>query len=149
MSYQFQTHPKKIIWKIHFKSNPQHVYQFINTDVGREKWWAETAQEQGGFIEFIFFNNFKWTGKITSRLKNKKFAVNYFGSIVTFNLKKDSKQGTDLTLWHSIPLNDPDRIETAAGWVSVLLAMKAAVDFGVDLRNHEAKRSWIKGYCDN
>jgi hypothetical protein len=39
--------------------------------------------------------------------------------------------------------------EVRAGWVSVLLALKAAADFGVDLRNHDAARTWAQGYCDN
>lgn len=36
-----------------------------------------------------------------------------------------------------------------AGWVSVLLALKAAVDFSVDLRNHDPGRTWDQGYADN
>ena len=36
-----------------------------------------------------------------------------------------------------------------AGWVSVLMAMKAALDYGVDLRNHDIERTWMKGYADN
>jgi hypothetical protein len=36
-----------------------------------------------------------------------------------------------------------------AGWVSVLLGLKAAADHGVDLRNHDAARTWSQGYCDN
>jgi hypothetical protein len=35
-----------------------------------------------------------------------------------------------------------------AGWVSVLLALKAAVDFGVDLRNSDPARRWEDGYVD-
>jgi len=33
--------------------------------------------------------------------------------------------------------------------VSVLLALKAVADFGVDLRNHDRRRSWTAGYVDN
>jgi hypothetical protein len=29
------------------------------------------------------------------------------------------------------------------------MAMKAAVDFGVDLRNHDESRAWNSGYADN
>ena len=36
-----------------------------------------------------------------------------------------------------------------AGWVSVLMAMKAYVDHGVDLRNHNENRVWSNGYADN
>jgi hypothetical protein len=33
--------------------------------------------------------------------------------------------------------------------VSGLLALKAAVDFGVDLRNHEPELSWAQGFAGN
>jgi hypothetical protein len=39
--------------------------------------------------------------------------------------------------------------EVLPGWVSVLMALKAYVDHGVDLRNHDAARTWDQGYCDN
>jgi hypothetical protein len=44
---------------------------------------------------------------------------------------------------------EADRVDVTAGWVSVLLALKAAVDFGVDLRNHDPQRSWEHGYAEN
>lgn len=33
--------------------------------------------------------------------------------------------------------------------MSVLLNMKAAVDFGIDLRSHDLSRTWLEGYVDN
>jgi hypothetical protein len=42
-----------------------------------------------------------------------------------------------------------DRAEVVAGWVSGLLALKAAVDFGVDLRNHDPQRTWDAGFAEN
>ena len=39
--------------------------------------------------------------------------------------------------------------DVLADWVSVLLALKAKVDHGVDVRNHHAARTWDKGYCDS
>ena len=42
-----------------------------------------------------------------------------------------------------------DRNENIAGWASVLLCLKAAVDHGVDLRNHDPQRAWANGYVEN
>lgn len=53
-------------------------------------------------------------------------ALEYFGTIVEFSLQDE-----------------------VAGWVSVLMAMKAAVDHGVDLRTHDESRTWGDGYADN
>ena len=48
--------------------------------------------------------------------------------------------GTDLTLTETgVP--SEWRKENLAGWVSVLLALKAAVDHGVDLRVHDTSRT--------
>jgi hypothetical protein len=44
---------------------------------------------------------------------------------------------------------EADRMEVVAGWVSVLMALKATADYGVDLRNHDLGRSWEQGYVDN
>jgi len=42
-----------------------------------------------------------------------------------------------------------NRTEVIAGWVSVLMALKASVDFGIDLRNHDPNRTWDEGYAEN
>jgi len=41
------------------------------------------------------------------------------------------------------------RTEVMAGWVSVLMSLKAAVDFGIDLRMHDPERHWDNGYVEN
>ncbi len=78
-----------------------------------------------------------------------QFTVSYYGnSIAAFILEEDGFGGTDLTLTDTgVP--PEDRMEVCAGWVSVLMALKAAVDFGVDLRGHDPERSWDQGYVEN
>jgi hypothetical protein len=66
----------------------------------------------------------------------------------TFTLSDGGQGGTDLTLTDTgVPAQD--RAEVTTGWVSVLLALKAAADFGADLRNHDPARSWEQGYVEN
>jgi hypothetical protein len=62
--------------------------------------------------------------------------------------RDDGAGGTDLTLV-DVGVPAADRAEVVAGWVSVLLALKATVDFGVDLRNHDPQRTWDTGYAEN
>jgi hypothetical protein len=75
--------------------------------------------------------------------------VEYFGgSVATVEVTDDGAGGTDLTLTdRGVP--HQDRAEVIAGWVSVLMALKGAVDFGVDLRNHDPQRTWDQGYAEN
>jgi hypothetical protein len=51
--------------------------------------------------------------------------------------------------------NSPSRFDVEyragviAGWAPVLLALKGAADYGVDLRNHDSGRTWEQGFADN
>lgn len=56
--------------------------------------------------------------------------------------------GTDLLLVEEdVPAEAVE--ENRAGWVSVLLTLKAAADHGMDLRGHDPQRTWHQGYVDN
>lgn len=145
----FQKDPYAIRWKLHLHSSPEAVYEILATDAGRASFWAEVATEQDGLIHFMFPNQVEWKGKILANDPARQFAVEYYGgSIATFELKSDGAGGTDLNLTdQGVPAGD--RTEAIAGWVSVLMTLKASVDFGVDLRNHEPNRTWDNGFAEN
>jgi uncharacterized protein YndB with AHSA1/START domain len=134
-----------IRWRIHLTSTPDDVHRLLATDEGRARFWAESAAEQGGRVHFRFPGGEDWQGRVLENAAPTAFAVEYLGGTVArFELADDGRGGTDLTL-----TDTADDRETYAGWISVLLALKAAADFGVDLRNHDAERSWSRGYVDN
>jgi hypothetical protein len=145
----FQDIKNEINWKVHFASPIEKVYQALTTDDGRSKYWAEQTKEEDGMIEFIILNYPKYKSKIIDNKPPTFFQLAYFGTQVTFKLRKtEDDEGTDLFLSAVVGDNDA-KFEMTAGWVSVLMSMKAAVDFGVDLRNHSADRAWGSGYVDN
>jgi len=138
-----------IRWRIHLKSPPPMVYAMLATDEGRARFWAESAVEQNGVIEFEFPGGLSWRGKVLEAKPPDRFVIEYYdSSLTTFVLDDDGSGGTDLTLTdEGVP---PAHLaEVMAGWVSVLMALKAAVDFSVDLRNHDPQRTWNEGYADN
>ena len=145
----FQSDSDTIRWKLHLRSSPQAVYQKLSTNEGRASFWAESAVDKDGTIHFVFPNQAQWQGKILEQKPPYKFKVEYYGgSITTFALDSDGSGGTDLTLSdQGVP--QEDRTEVIAGWVSVLMALKASVEFGIDLRNHDPKRTWDDGYVEN
>jgi len=145
----FQSGTDVIRWHIHLRSPIHTVYQAISTDSGRASFWAEMAVERNGIIHFVFPNQAVWDGEILLAESPHRYTVRYYGgSTAAFVLEEDGRGGTDLALSDSgVPA--ADREEVIAGWVSVLLALKAAVDFGVDLRNHDPSRGWDQGYADN
>ena len=145
----FQSDPALIRWRLHLAASPAAVHQLLATDAGRRRFWAESADEADGAIVFRFPSELTWRGAIVENSPPHRFAVEYYGgSIATFELADDGAGGTDLTLTDAgVP--DADRAEVIAGWVSVLMALKAAADFSVDLRNHDPRRTWEQGYADN
>ena len=144
----FQEDPEIIKWRLLLRSSPEHVFKFIASDSGRAQFWAESAVEESGYILFTFLNGWEWRGEILQNKPPFHFSVNYFDSKTSFVLEDDGDGGTDLTLTDEGVLL-AHRTEVAAGWVSVLMALKGAADFGVDLRNHDPRRTWDQGYCDN
>lgn len=145
---RFDPQTGTITWRIHLASPPEAVFRAIATDAGRASFWAEAASENNGAVTFQFPNGVTWTGRILNRVEPVEFAIDYFGSRAEFRLQPDGDGGTDLTLIDR-GVSDTDRTETIAGWVSVLMALKAAVDHEIDLRNHDPARSWDQGYADN
>jgi uncharacterized protein YndB with AHSA1/START domain len=144
----FQSEKGAIRWKMHFASPPEKVFAALATDAGRARYWAESAPEVDGSITFHILNYDPFSGRILSKREPSLFKLEYFGTIVEFSLRSDDKGGTDLLVVAS-EVDESIRMEMIAGWVSVLMAMKAAVDHNVDLRNHDASRAWGDGYVDN
>jgi hypothetical protein len=145
----FQDEREIIRWRLHLRSPVAKVYLALSTDEGRASFWAESAVERGGSIHFIFPNHATWDAQVIRATPPDYYAVRYYGgSIAAFALEDDGRGGTDLTLTDSGVLPEY-RTEVIAGWVSVLLALKAAVDFGVDLRAHDPDRNWDHGFVEN
>ena len=144
----FQSIPGEIHWKVHFASPIEKVYDALATGEGRKKYWAESAGEKDGVITFEILNYPPYPGRILRYEAPRFFSVDYFGTEVRFELEETADGGTDLSL-QALVADEALRQEMIPGWVSVLMAMKAAVDFDVDIRNHNIDRCWENGYLDN
>jgi uncharacterized protein YndB with AHSA1/START domain len=137
-----------IRWRIHLRSAPEAVYALLATDAGRARFWAQRTIEAGDAVRFEFANGQAVESIVLEREPPRRFALTYFaGSRVVFNLAPDGAGGTDLELVErGVP--EGERLDNLAGWVSVLLALKAAADFGIDLRNDDRAKRWEDGYVD-
>ena len=136
-------------WRLHLRASPKTVFDYLATNEGRGRYWAETAIEQDGVIHFHFPGDLHWKGEILECVPPHRFKVRYYGgTTTTFALETDDVGGTDLLLTDE-GIARENHCEVMAGWVSVLLALKAVVDFSADLRNHDPQRTWSQGYVDN
>ncbi|NAY90338.1 hypothetical protein GTQ34_00265 [Muricauda sp. JGD-17] len=137
-----------VVWKIHLNASPDLVFQYLTTQEGLEQFWAEKALEKDGMIHFHFPNGQEYRSKTLHIEQNKEFHIDYFDSLVKFVLEPSQPQGTDLILINEGVAED-EYLEVHAGWVSVLLTLKAAVDHNCDLRNHDKTRTWDQKYVNN
>lgn len=143
----FQPDPDAIVWRLHLAAPPTEVFAALDSAAGRASFWAESAEENGGVVQFEFINGMAYAGRVLERSRPHRWAVDYFGSTAEFTLEPDGAGGTDLTLTDR-GVAPENRGEVIAGWLNVLLPMKAWVDHGIDLRNHDPERTWDEGYVD-
>ena len=140
--------PPPIEWRVHFSSSPEEVFKIWSEDEGRQRFWCETSRANATGFTLGFINGQSIDIGILEVLPPSRFVFRYFGgSQVTLSLAGDDKGGCDLLLIEEgVPAEE--HLDNYAGWVSVLLACKAALDFGVDLRSHDPARSGDQCYVD-
>ncbi|HET6743428.1 MAG TPA: hypothetical protein VFH76_31025 [Kribbella sp.] len=117
------------------------VYRAVSTVLGRERFWAESAPESGGVISFVLADGRTDESPIEQAVQDRVYQLRHFGQTLTFTLAPTPTGGTDLTL------AAPDGGVDSGVLVSLLLRLKAFVDFGVDLRNHDPRRT--TSYADS
>lgn len=137
----------KVEWRLHLQSSPEDVFELLSTDEGRARFWAESAEERDGAVRFRFINGVRTTSRILVRDPPHRIEFDYFDSRATFVLAPDGAGGTDLTLTNT-GVDERDYLEVLPGWLNVLFPLKAAADFGVDLRNHDPARTWDQRFVD-
>ena len=144
----FQSQAGVVQWCVHFHSSADTVYEYLSSADKRKLYWAESAEEQNGVIKYRFLNGIEDDGRILEKSPGRLFRVEYFGAEVTFEIEPCEPDGCDMSVTAK-NVEEHERCELIAGWVSWLMAMKGAVDFGVDLRNHDPGRTWADGFADN
>ena len=133
-------------WRLHLSSAPEAVFERWATDKGRASFWAERSGAAPGGFELRFINGQILRVEVVEAVAGERFVFHYFGgSTVSVSLAPDGRGGCDLRL---VEEGAPEPEENRAGWVSVLLALKAAADFGIDLRSHDPARNWDEGFVD-
>jgi uncharacterized protein YndB with AHSA1/START domain len=132
---------------MHIPVAPDVVFSALTTDRGRTRFWAESSVEHEGVIQFRFVNGVTHQSRIVETEPPRMFAIEYFGSLVRFELSDDGRGGTDLDLANTgVPAHEWH--EVFAGWLNVLFPLKAWLVCGIDLRNHDPLKTWDRGYAD-
>jgi uncharacterized protein YndB with AHSA1/START domain len=136
-----------IRWRMHIAVPPERVYSALASDADRASFWSESAVEREGAVHFVFSGGCRCSAPIVRRDPPREFALDYLGGIVRFEISPDGAGGTELLLTHE-GVAEAEWQEVHAGWLNVLFPLKAWLLYGVDLRNHDDRRSWEQGYAD-
>lgn len=135
-----------IVWRLRLSATPERVFAAWLTPYDHVRFWSEQSEREPQGFRLHFIDGTVATCKIIDVVSPSQIAFEYFGAQVNIALER-LDDGTDLTLTAlKVPLTEWQ--DTFAGWLNVLLPFKAWVDFGVDLRNHDPKRTWRHGYAD-
>ncbi|MHA7870796.1 MAG: SRPBCC domain-containing protein [Hyphococcus sp.] len=134
-------------WKLFLRSPIEEVFAALATDKGRARFWAEKTLETNEQVAFFFPNGQKHVAEVLEKAPPNLFSIRYFGAVTTFDLREQDA-GVVVNLTVSEAAED-DWLESYAGWVSVLMNLKAVLDFDADLRNHDSAKSWDQRFVDN
>ena len=137
-----------IEWRLHLRSSPEAAFDFWTSDAGRARFWSETSRATAAGFELAFVNGQSLDVEVVEAERPGAFAFRYFGgSLVTLRFEPDGSGGCDLLLREEgVPA--AEFLDNHAGWVSVLMGFKAAIDFDIDLRSHDSARTWDERFVD-
>lgn len=138
---------KVVNWQVYIKARKSEVYKYLTEDNLRERFWVEKSETNGHNVVFQFPNGVTTVCNFLSQTPDTQVKLTYFDTLVEFDLQ-ELESGTVLKLSNT-GISDTDYEEILAGWVSVLLSLKAAVQFNVDIRNHDARRCWDQRFVEN
>lgn len=137
-----------VVWRLRLSASPGRVFELLSTDEGRASFWVESSEQRGEEITMRFPDGSALDCRVIDCVPPNIFALTYFeGAVVTFELR-ETGGGTDLTL-RETSRSEQSIAEDRAGWVSVLMNLKAQADHAIDLRNHDPSRTWADGFVDN
>lgn len=137
---------KNVSWRVVCHANIKKVFDLIATDSGRTKFWCEQSTTSEDHIHMIFPGGETETARILKYDRPTSMEIIYFGAVTKFQI---TELRSGCVVHVEAIVRDADFDETNAGWVSVLMNLKAVSTYDIDLRNHKQDYSWARGFIDN
>jgi uncharacterized protein YndB with AHSA1/START domain len=136
-----------IVWRLSLASPSESVFELLDTDAGREAFWADRSRATDDGFELEFPGGLTSRVGVLERDPPTRLVIHYFGARVELDLAP--REGGGCLLQVTCHCDDPAAyLEFLPGWVSWLLVLKAVADHDVDLRNGAPDRTWAQRYVD-
>jgi uncharacterized protein YndB with AHSA1/START domain len=136
-----------IVWRLSLASPPERVFELLDSDEGRVRFWAARSRVSPGGFELEFPDGVRVNVEILERKPPSRMTLGYLGARAEFELATREDGGC----LFQVTCHTEERAALAEflpGWVSWLLVLKGAADFGIDLRNGDPERTWAQRYVD-
>jgi uncharacterized protein YndB with AHSA1/START domain len=135
-----------IVWRLRLAAPPERVFAAWLDPEQHARFWCELSERTALGFRQSFVDGTVGECALVAAVEPTRLELRYFGTRVEIELAARGG-GTDLTLTcDEVPAHD--FLDLHAGWLNVLLPLKAWLDFGVDLRNHDRARTWRERYVD-
>lgn len=136
-------------WRVHLSAPRELVFALLTPEDEPSLYLASTADQLDDEGGWIAPEGAHLKDATLELLPPRRLTARYAGGgVATLDLTDDGRGGTDLRLTDAGQPAE-DRTELVAGWVSVLLALKASVDFSLDLRDHDHRTFWTGAYVEH
>ncbi len=136
-------------WRVNLSAPRELVFDLLTPDLETDPYRASSAGQFDSENGWIAPEGAHLKDATLDLLPPRRIVARYAGGgVATLDLTDDGRGGTDLRLT-DIGQQAEDRTELVAGWVSVLLALKASVDFSLDLRDHDHRTFWTGAYVEH
>jgi hypothetical protein len=120
------------VWRLSLASSPESVFELLDTDVGRERFWALRSRAAEGGFDLEFPGGLKGRVDVVDRQPPTRMGIRYFGSEVEFALSRRR-----LSVSGHVPLRRPGRLD---GVLRRLGELAAGAQGGRGLRRRSAQR---------
>lgn len=142
-------HRSVVSWRLGLASPPLHVCELLEDEAGRPRFRSELEPEPGMDLAAILSRGAAWEDADFDGEPPYRFTVRYpTGGVTTCDVADDGAGGSDVTVT-DVGTAGEDRTDVVAAWVASLSAIKATVDFTLDLHTRDQLRTWFPGYAEH
>lgn len=142
-------HRSIVSWRMRLASPPAQVCELLADEAGRPHVGSSIEIEAGTDLAAILSRGAIVEGAALDREPPYRFTVrDVDGGVTTCDIADDAVGGSELVLT-DVGIAGEDRTDVLAAWVAALSAIKATVDFTLDLHARGQLRNWFPGYAEH
>jgi uncharacterized protein YndB with AHSA1/START domain len=103
------------VWRLSLASSPEHVFELLDTDEGRERFWAHRSRVAPEGFDLWFSGGLEGRVVVVDRDPPTRMVIRYFGSEAEFDLAPREGGGCLFQVTCRAMIRRPGSSSTRAG----------------------------------